>query len=222
MTAQADFEGYVFRYGAVPPVIIDKTLASADVSTLPPGRWAQLRDGKAYRVRSAIALSNGRPSPPLSDASLYNAAYRGQAADIAGMAPYTAGLRSQRCGICMARYWEGESTSMCCDGGKVNVPVLPYRIPEPLDGWVNGSDAPSTNYYRANSSRINNSLAPACMKAKWIFKAGSNMPSTVNVQGQVQASIPHVPRLNDPHAAAFMIQSAFYDQSDARARHRWH
>ena len=100
MTAQADVEGYVFRYGAVPPVIIDKTLASADVSTLPPGRWAQLRDGKAYHVRSAIALSNGRPSPPLSSASLFNAAYRGQAADIVGMAPYTAGLRSQRCGIC--------------------------------------------------------------------------------------------------------------------------
>ena len=93
MTAQADFEGYVFRYGAVPPVIIDKTLASADVSTLPPGRWAQLRDGQAYHVRSAIALSNGRPSPPLSSASLFNAAYRGQAADIVGMAPYTAGLR---------------------------------------------------------------------------------------------------------------------------------
>jgi hypothetical protein len=86
-----------------------------------------------------------------------------------------------------------------------------------LDGWVNGADSATTNFYRNNPSRINNSLAPACMQAKWIFKTGSNMPSTINVQGQVQASIPHVPWLDDPNAAAFMIQSAFYDPSDARS-----
>jgi hypothetical protein len=94
--------------------------AKADLTTLQPGCWAQLRDWRAYRL---LALSEGRPSRPLSSAILFNAAYRGLSADIVGMAPYTAGLRSQRCGICKARYWEGESPNLCCDGGKVNVPV---------------------------------------------------------------------------------------------------
>jgi hypothetical protein len=118
-------------------------------------------------------LPSGRQSRPLPSAILFNAAYRGLSADIVGMAPYPAGLiRRQRCGICKAGYWEGEP--VCA----VIVPVLPYRISEPLGGWINGTDGTPTNFYRSNSSRISNSLALACMQAEWVFKTGSNMPST--------------------------------------------
>eukprot|EP00045_Choanoeca_perplexa_P019631 m.294682 g.294682 ORF g.294682 m.294682 type:complete len:370 (+) comp48585_c0_seq1:250-1359(+) len=44
------------------------------------------------------------------------------------------------------------------------------------------------------------------------------MPSTINVQGQVQASIPHIPRFDDAAAAPFRIQSAFYEPDDPRAQ----
>eukprot|EP00045_Choanoeca_perplexa_P017963 m.272751 g.272751 ORF g.272751 m.272751 type:complete len:279 (+) comp17680_c0_seq8:1009-1845(+) len=131
------------------------------------------------------------------------------------MPPFIAGLQGKRCAFCAAFLWDNESDSLCCDGGKVKVPVLPYRVPEPLTSLLAGLDQTRSNLFRGSSAIINNALAVATATAKWIWKVGDHMPSTVNVQGQVQASIPHIPDLGEA-GSVFQIQSAFFQPDDPR------
>eukprot|EP00045_Choanoeca_perplexa_P017961 m.272796 g.272796 ORF g.272796 m.272796 type:complete len:252 (+) comp17680_c0_seq12:1009-1764(+) len=104
------------------------------------------------------------------------------------MPPFIAGLQGKRCAFCAAFLWDNESDSLCCDGGKVKVPVLPYRVPEPLTSLLAGLDQTRSNLFRG--SRLQWQLLPLNRFGKLVIlgEAGS----------------------------MFRIQSAFFQPDDPR------
>ena len=185
------------------------------IATITPGTWGVLHGSRVYRSRSTLQLWEGGPSKPLTKAQAFNIAYRGFAADVIALAPFSAGLCRKQCPHCYAYLWESESDSFCCFDGRVKVPVIPYQVPEPLQSWLNGEDGTASARFRDKSHVINNALRMAVPKATWIVKVGGGMPSTINVQGQVQTAIPCIPG-NSPDAAAYRIQSVFFAPADVR------
>ena len=97
---------------------------------------------------------------------------------------HNVGERSVLCNKCSALRWPGETPSICCLNGKVQLDPVP-EPPEVLNSfWQN--ETVRTKLFRKHSQQLNSCLALASQKVQEIFQAqGRGWNTSVVIQGKM-------------------------------------
>jgi hypothetical protein len=105
------------------------------------------------------------------------------------------GLMDNVCPHCSALKWSGETTGMCCSGGKVKLSQL-NEPPEPLRSLMTGN-TPQSKHFLDNTRKYNSCFQMTSFGVNEVRKSGY-MP-TFKIQGQIcQRAGSLLPPHNEP------------------------